>query len=215
MKGLTTVQKEHRSIAAVLYSLEQILREIREGRIEPPFEFFELVVRYMREFPDRFHHPKEDEHLFARLARRAPESVALIEDAQRQHREAPAKTAALEEALVRYCRDPDAGFEAFAATAVDFIAFQRAHISLEERAILPLAQEWLTDEDWKAIDAAFDDHDDPIFGAEPRAEFDQLFSAIVASAPQPWGVGVRRVRDDRRGSSKWRAFRQKVMAPRW
>ena len=40
-----------------------------------------------------------------------------------------------------------------------------------------------------AIDAAFEDHDDPLFGAQRSDDFRELFRRIVNLAPPPIGVG--------------------------
>ena len=66
------IRNEHRAIAAVIHCFEEILKEVREDALEPSFDLFELIVRYLSEFPDRFHHPKEDEFLFPALANRDP-----------------------------------------------------------------------------------------------------------------------------------------------
>ena len=54
---------------------------------------------------------------------------------------------------------------------------------------MPLAQKYLTADDWAAIDAAFLDHEDPLLGTDARKEFTGLFRRIVSLAPPPIGVG--------------------------
>ena len=48
----------------------------------------------------------------------------------------------------------------------------------------------LTDEDWADIDAAFTDHDAPLFGDKAKAEFSKLFMRIAEYAPAPYGLGL-------------------------
>ena len=69
--------------------------------------------------------------------------------------------------------------------------FYLPNMRLEETEILPVARDKLTEADWEAIDQAFGENEDPIFGDNPKGEFDKLFSQIVASAPAPWGLGAR------------------------
>jgi len=59
----------------------------------------------------------------------------------------------------------------------------------EEKEVLPLAEKYLTPEDWELIDAAFAGHTDPLIGTEIAAEFDGLFKKIVSIAPEPIGFG--------------------------
>ena len=61
---------------------------------------------------------------------------------------------------------------------------------LEESIILPAAERALRDEDWTALDAAFEQNADPLTGKHvPGPEFETLFSRIVSNAPAPIGLG--------------------------
>ena len=52
-----------------------------------------------------------------------------------------------------------------------------------------LAQKVLRPEDWQVLDAAFAENRDPLTGHKPSAEYEQLFSRIVRTAPAPIGLG--------------------------
>jgi hypothetical protein len=62
-------------------------------------------------------------------------------------------------------------------------------MNLEERELLPLAETSLTDEDWAAIDRAFEENRDPLTGHPPSEDYAALFSKIVQHAPAPLGLG--------------------------
>jgi len=190
-KAFDIIRNEHRALAAVVHCFEHLLNEVRDHSLDPPFDAFELLLRYVAEFPDRFHHPKEDDYLFPAVARRDPEAAELIEELQQQHDTVVETTKALRAALADWEADPEGGFAAFDAKARDYLALQWEHMRLEETKILPVARSKLTEADWKTIDEAFFENDDPIFGDNPKHEFDQLFTRIVASAPAPWGLGTR------------------------
>ena len=70
----------------------------------------------------------------------------------------------------------------------------RALISmlLEERELLPLAEQVLTSEDWDELDAAFAADQDPLSGGAPDAEYVALFTRIVNLVPAPLGLGPAR-----------------------
>ncbi len=193
--AVVEIQSEHRAILAVVHCLEQIVREIREGTLAPPFDVLRLIVRYLSNFPDRFHHPKEEEHLFPPLAKRAPDVGDAIQELTQQHHDGRRLTADLKWKLEAYIEDPDSSFAAFEKMSTEYIEFQRRHIQLEEQKILPAARDHLADADWQAIGRAFDDSEDPIFGLRPQLEFDKLFARIVGQAPAPWGL---KPRDQRR-----------------
>lgn len=189
---LAIIQREHRALAAVLYTFDHVLAEVRAGKIAPDFAMFDLVLSYVQDFPDRFHHPKEDEVLFPLILKRAPAVKEEIAELQAQHREGLRLTSDLKWKLDAWKSDPDKGFAAFDVAAQNFIEGQRKHLTKEERTVLPAARETLTAADWATADAAFADNDDPIFGSNPKKLYDQLLSKIATLAPEPYGLAPRK-----------------------
>ncbi len=186
--ALQIIHREHRALAAVVHCLEHVLKDIADERFDPDFELFAAIIDYVEDFPDRFHHPKEDEHLFAALRKRDPSLAATLDELQEQHREGERVIAALRWKLDDWRKDPEGGFQGFYDEAMAYIDFQRRHMALEESKVIPAARKHLTENDWRAIDAAFNDNDDPIFGERPREAYDKLFARIVQLAPAPYGL---------------------------
>ena len=190
--ALTVIQREHRALAAVVYCFEKVLGEIRLKRLQPDFALFEAILQYVQDFPDRFHHPKEDEILFPLLRKRAPAVGKTLDQLQEQHHEGVRLTSELKWKLSAWKDGGDSEFAAFDEAARLFIDFQRRHIGLEERDIIPAARQTFTAADWMQVDAAFASNDDPLFGRRPRAAFDALFSKIATLAPEPHGLAARK-----------------------
>lgn len=186
--ALQIIHREHRALAAVVHCLEHVLKDIKDGRIDPEFELFAAIIDYVEDFPDRFHHPKEDDHLFAALRNREPSIRVTLDELQAQHREGERVIATLRWKLEDWRKDPDGGFQAFYDEAMHYIDFQRRHMALEESKVIPAARKHLTENDWRGINAAFSDNDDPIFGERPREAYDKLFARIVQLAPAPYGL---------------------------
>lgn len=189
MEAVRIIRQEHQSLAAVLHGLNYLVREIQGYRAEPDFELMRSMVYYIDTFPERFHHPKEDEWLFRLLVLRHPSARVLVQRLQSEHRAGAIKLKQLEQALLRYSQGGRPEFAVFAAAVESFVAFERNHMRSEETEILPLAQKYLTAEDWKEIDAAFLNHADPLLGEAARDDFRGLFRRIVNLAPPPIGVG--------------------------
>jgi hypothetical protein len=59
----------------------------------------------------------------------------------------------------------------------------------EEQDLFPIALGVLTPLDWVMIDAAMEEHTDPLAAAREEKNFDELFNRIVNIAPPPIGVG--------------------------
>ena len=187
MKAIDIIHAEHRALGAVLQALGFVLDGIRDRRFAADFALLAAMITYITQVPDTLHHPKEDDVLFVRLRDRLPEAASLIDRLQHDHREGVRHTLELHEALRRYEAAGDAGFTAFEAAARPYIAQSWNHIGLEERELLPLARQGLSEADWADIDAAFEANKDPWSG--PTGEFRSLYSRIVSLVPAPYGLG--------------------------
>lgn len=190
--ALSIIREEHRSLSAVTHSLGLLAREARDRGIEPDYELFTLILDYIEGFSDRFHHPKEDEHLFTALRRRSTEANEALDVLERDHARGDELLRDLRYLLARCRVGGAAAVDTFAAAVEEYVDFHWRHMRLEEDVVLPLAEQRLTEADWLPIDAAFQANEDPLFGARPREEFRKLFGLILNRAPAPVGVGPRR-----------------------
>ncbi len=189
-EAIAVLKSEHRSISAVLHALKELARMAHDATARPRFQVLRSMVRYIDEYPERLHHPKEDRHLFARLVARAPEARLLVEELQAEHEEGARLIRELERALLFMEEGWPLGSREFRKAADTYAEFHWKHMRKEEQQLLPLAERHLTPEDWQAIDAAFARNRDPIAGME-EGDFDKLFTRIVNLAPAPVGLGER------------------------
>ena len=188
MKSIEIIRDEHRSITAVIEGLRRVLAEIDAGRMAPDFDLLTAMFRYIEAFPERLHHPKEDEYLFARLRLRRPEAAPLLDRLHAEHEQGRVKFAELQAALELYRKDAST-FRSFRERVERYSHFHWRHMRQEEDEVLPLAADALNDEDWSMIDAAFASNADPIVGVAATREFRALFRRIASLAPPPLGVG--------------------------
>ena len=185
--AVTLIKDEHRSITAVIRTLEYLARNIAAGD-EPDYELLTVILDYIEAFPDRLHHPKEDRYLFGVLRLHDPSAAAILDELEEEHRRGDELTRELRYLLTRCRVGGGSAKQAFAAAVERYSTFHWAHMRKEEDIVLPLAQEALGVDDWGPIDAAFSAHE-TVRGVAPREEFDALFRLIVAMAPPPIGVG--------------------------
>ena len=83
--ALRIIRDEHVAVAAVLRSL---IHMIDRGPGDQPERFFDVLramLFYIDEFPERFHHPKESDLLFPKIARVAPELMPVIQRLEHDH----------------------------------------------------------------------------------------------------------------------------------
>jgi hemerythrin-like domain-containing protein len=190
MLAIQKIRDEHRSISAVLHALKQLAREAQDVRVKPGFDALRAMIRYIDEYPEQMHHPKEDQYLFARVEARAPEAKPLVASLKAEHEQGARLVRELERSLLIFEDAAPAGAREFLDAVNAYADFHWKHMRREESELLPLAERTLNAEDWRAIDEAFDSNRDPIAGIHER-DFQALFTRIVNLAPAPIGFGSR------------------------
>jgi branched-chain amino acid transport system ATP-binding protein len=185
--ALETIRDEHRALAAVLRAMGFVTQRLETGNLEPDFRLLSSFVDYIVRLPDEYHHPKEDRVLFPMIRAACPDAIPILEELERQHEAGGAQVQDLAMSLVHYQAVGQAGQDRFIASANSYVAFQWAHIEIEERDLFPLARNRLTPDQWQEIDASFAVNANPWRGT--NNEFAHLFSRITALVPAPMGLG--------------------------
>ena len=181
---LAIISDEHRSMAAIIHGLEFLARQARDAQEPPSFPLLHAMLRYIDTFPEALHHPKEEIYLFRKLRMRTEDFDATLDELERQHAEGHALVGELKTSLVAYETDPQGGLPRFAAAVERFALAQTQHMVLETKVIVPAAREYLTDDDWTEMAAAFAGNGDPRFSADNDEAFRQLFARILNLAPE-------------------------------
>ena len=193
MDAMRILMDEHQSLAAIIHAIRHMIGEIGAGRLQPDHKLLEAMVHYLDAYPEKRHHPKEDEFLFGPLRARTHDADAALDRLEAEHAQADARIAVLDAAVKAYAQDP-ANFDAFKTAFEDYAAFYRTHMMTEEREVLPLIRKHFTAEDWDKANAGFI-ADDPLSGTRATArageeDFAHIFSKLVAAAPAPIGFGA-------------------------
>lgn len=186
--AISILKSEHRSISAVLHGLKELARMAQDATVRPRFQVLRSMLRYIDEYPERLHHPKEDEHLFARVAARAPQARKLIDELKKEHEQGAGLIRELERKLLFFEEGWPAGGREFQQAVDAFADFHWQHMRKEELELLPIAERVLTAADWRAIERAFSTNLDPIAELQER-DYERLFSRIANLAPAPVGLG--------------------------
>jgi hemerythrin-like domain-containing protein len=181
--AIERIRSEHHSLGAVLHALQKFTHALRDKRAGPDFELLAAMLYYIDAFPERFHHPKEDLHLFSALRRRTARLNEVLDTLQAEHIRSGQLMGQLEKALVHFAGGAPEGLENFCAAVDAYTALTYEHMRTEEEKVLAVASEYLRPEDWLAIDGAFRDHDDPMFGDKPTGVFRRLRLRIVSLLP--------------------------------
>lgn len=167
---------EHVNFARLLDLLERQVSTFHEGE-STDYDLMLDIVEYLREYPDRFHHPREDV-AFGRLIEREPSMRLPINRLLQEHRVIAAAGAELMERLNEIVDGAMVERASVEAAAATYLAYYRHHLATEEREILPRAASLLTPDDWQAVDAAIAPGVDPMFGASPQDRYKALLQLI-------------------------------------
>lgn len=182
-RALATIRDEHRSIAAVLHGLKQVLSGVDAGQVSVEFPLLRAMLFYIEKFPEALHHPKEELYLFRLLQLRTDECSAVIAELSEQHHEGAVMFATLRESLQRYEAGAAGAQAAFIQLANTFVESQWRHMEAEEKVILPAASRYLTATDWQQVATAFLDNGDSRFGSQAGDPFEKLLNQVLNLLP--------------------------------
>jgi hemerythrin-like domain-containing protein len=186
------IREEHLALSAMLRAIVLLLAEHRRTGTLPDFGALRAMLFYVDEFPEKRHHRKESGKLFPKLRARTPLSRELLDRLDQDHAYGERRIRAVEHALLGFEILGEPRREAFEQALEGYVDFYLAHMALEEREILPLAERVLTEDDWADLDEAFQANRDPLTGCEPEADYAALFDRIAKAMPARPGRGDAR-----------------------
>ena len=183
------IRDEHGRLAAVIHGMLHLVRQMEKTGVQPDLKVLRAMLFYISEYPERLHHPKEDEFLFGRLRSRTQQFNSAIEVLEAQHAEGEALVHKLEHMLIRLEFVGKPAHAGFRKLVEEYAEFYFSHMRIEEEQILPAAEQMLDDTDWILINDAFSANADPLENTDLKGDFDRLFTLIVNIAPAPIGLG--------------------------
>ena len=188
--SLQIIRDEHSSLAAMLRSMQML---VQRGPGNDPERFFDVLramLFYIDEYPERLHHPKETELMFPPIAQRSAHAREAVDRLNRDHVFSERAVRDLQHQLLAWELLGETRRQPFLDSFARYLDFYLEHMRLEEADVLPEAEKVLTEEEWRKLDAAFEENCDPLTGKyPPDPMFERLFTQIVNSAPAPVGLG--------------------------
>lgn len=183
-RALGLIYDEHRSLAVVIKGMSDLARQASESSNAADIASLQRMQQYLHAFPEKLHHPKEEQFIHAKLLERHAPSQVVIDELERQHQTEYATIARLDQ-LIADCAASRPG--ALARLVAEIDAYAQAtwiHMGLEEGTLLPMAKQHLHADDWKDIAQAFESNDNPRFGDLTAEAFRRLFTRITYSLPE-------------------------------
>jgi hemerythrin-like domain-containing protein len=181
---------EHANFAALLDLLEQELAAFHDGG-EPDYGLMLDILSYLRHFPDRFHHPREDVAVEF-LLRHEPSLRLPVNRLLQEHRVIAAAGEELEQRLNQVVDGAVMARADVEAAAAVYLTYYRYHLASEDREILPRAERLLSAEEWRLVGEAAGSEPDPLFGDAGDTRYRQLRERLAERRAQAPGTGPRR-----------------------
>lgn len=180
---IATIRHEHRSMNYVVELLEHLLGSIAAPTDEPDFELLSVCLNYLKEYPGRCHHPKEDRYLFKAIRTHAPEHATVLNQLEAEHILDTRMLRALHSALVGYRTGAADGLQSLREQVGSYSAMLHAHTRTEEWLLSALGDE-IPASEWQEIADAFATNGDPLFGPTQQREFDRVRERIKSCLPE-------------------------------
>ena len=182
------IHQEHEHLSAVIQGMLYFVRSVKQGGPVPDLKVFRAMLYYIAEYPEKVHHPKEDQYLFAKIKQRTHQLDAELDALTEQHTSGEALVHRLQDALLQYEFQGQPAFDKFYELVEQYAKFYYAHMRKEEDVIMPVARQVLFVDDWQEVDAAFMKNRERLDDSGERYRYEQLFSLIVNISPAPVGV---------------------------
>jgi len=176
-KIIDVLLEEHRNIEKLLLVLEQEL-DVFDHSEPPDYEILQAIIEYFQDYPEDYHHPKED-IVFEKLKQRDPSAVARIGDVEAEHQLETKRLQRFAQAVNDILAGREYPRQGFHDVVRDFIEHQRQHMHKEERLLFPAAVNALQPGDWAEIDARMNNRKDPLFDGVTDKKFDALRQTIL------------------------------------
>jgi hemerythrin-like domain-containing protein len=161
--AIEVLRQEHIGMGRLLRLMEKLWREISEGQ-PPDYPLLNEISDYLRGFPDKCHHPKED-LIYRKLGERDPDLQELGSDLEYEHARLTKLTNRFGELLTSAQDDVDVSLDAFITTLDELVRMYWRHMTMEEEHLFPLAIKKLRSADWNEINSAVFEQADPLTDA--------------------------------------------------
>jgi len=182
LDAIESLMREHRIIERGLNLLEEVaLRMDRGERVD--LGVIKTLLRFFKEFADKCHHGKEEEHLFPLLESKGipreggPIGVMLLE-----HQLGRGYIRAMEEALEM---EGEEARRAFIDNALDYVTLLREHIFKEDNVLFSMAQAVISSEDNRKLVEEFESIELERLGPGVHEELAKSLDSIEKALTSP------------------------------
>ena len=141
------LRAEHRDVRRILEVIDQQLGAA-ETEEDADYELLRDAMQYMTQYPDLFHHVRED-LLYQRLVQRSRGVMRVVRALSQEHGELRVLGVEFLEAVEDVLDGAVVGRDLLVNLGHAYIAKQYRHMEREEAEVFPKLEEQLTADDWQ------------------------------------------------------------------
>lgn len=171
--------QDHITLTKVLNALEHSIANYKDDSdCEPNLALILDTLEYIQVYPEKFHHPLE-EQAFNYLLKHHLGDENIIREIQQQHKSLEKATAHLCQQFNAIANDYVIPMSELNAEVEKYINAQKHHLTTENEKIFPTLSK-LNDQAWWDIASGMIIQGDPLFSDDPqRQTFTALATAII------------------------------------
>lgn len=171
------LHQDHINMFRLLDAIEIELDRLTANEV-PDLKVLEHSMRYMINYPDVTHHPREDA-LFERLRARDPATAPLVDEVIGEHQNLIRRGREFYEMICAAENFDVVERDAFITAGTEYVHLMRAHMNTEEGSLIKEAAAQLTADDLAAASAEVESKRDPLFGEWVDEEYQMLYEYVI------------------------------------
>lgn len=174
---IAELHQDHINFDRLLSLLERELMLFQQG--EDPNYFLVLdMVDYVENYPDLFHHPREDAifSVYLETHRSGEDTIRQLMD---EHKALVEHSRQLHELIEQVLQGSVLPRETIETELSTYINLQRSHLNAEEAQVFSLMDKSLHAEEWARIEQMIPPKADPLFGGDVQKRYAAIYAQIM------------------------------------
>ena len=173
------IKYDHISISRILFIMERELYRINSAGDPPDYGLLSDCMRYMVEYTDLVHHPKEDAVIDC-ISKKTTGFKKLTDEIKFQHESIGKLSNKFYDTVKRAKREEGGDNKEISETGLHYIYLQRRHIDLEEGRFLRDVRKFLLNDDYIKINRYYETFRDPQLSDNFETEYSHLYRTLAA-----------------------------------
>ncbi len=173
------IRYDHISISRILLIMEREIYRI-DSEVDPNYGLLTDCMRYMVEYTDFVHHPKEDAVMRC-ISKKTTGFKKITDEIKLQHESIGKLSNDFYELVKKAELEEFVEKKQISEMGLRYIYLQRKHIDLEEGSFLRDVRKLLLNDDYIRINRQYENYRDPQLSDNFETEYSSLYNALTCS----------------------------------